>query len=126
MFWVGRCPVCVLPLASQDVGALTLTVLQFWRAEVSSTAVWTAWLWQTAVSLACSDLTPESAGPANPQVGTSSIETNLVQDFYPFQAWLWPWAVAVDYTSMSRRLGQGTLCSGITGRGAKVAPRGVC
>lgn len=25
MFWVGRCPVCVLPLDSQDVGALTLT-----------------------------------------------------------------------------------------------------
>lgn len=39
MFWVGCCPVCVLLLDSQDVGAHTPTMLQFWRAEVSSTAV---------------------------------------------------------------------------------------
>lgn len=74
------------------------------------------------MSLACSDLTPECSGHASPQVGTCSIETNLVWDFYPSQAWLWPWAVAVDHTSMSGRLVQGMLCSGVMGKGAKMAP----
>lgn len=125
VFWVGCCPVCVLPLDSQDVGAHTPTVLQFWRAEFSSTAVWTAWLCQAGVSLACSDLTPESTGAASPQAGTSSMETSLVQDFYPFQVWLWSWAVAADHTSMSGSLTQGMLCLGLISRGAKVASRRV-
>ena len=52
------------------------------------------------------------------------METNLIQDFYPFQACLWPWAVAVYHTSTSGRLGQGTLCLGVTGRGQKWPPEG--
>lgn len=90
MFRVGRCPVCVLPPGSLEVGALSLPVYP---------DPWADFQYTSFLALPGYDrqkhgwhIVTESAGPASPWVGTS-LWRPIYPGFCPFQAWLGQWAV---------------------------------